>query len=520
MKKWKLLLLAVALLLAPIAVVHNLRSVRPFLSEPSAPSKDFDRAQSAALFVGIRNFTHDKSLTSVRFAADDAVDLAHAIALDPNAVNLVPPDRVVIALSGLPHKAKSKQRQKELKAAGAQVSVQADPSDLLMLLRQQARLAGRDGLFVVSFATHGFSLEGVPYLLGASSFFEDVETTLSALKVMEIVDRSDAARSLIFLDACREYVRADSRSGVPEPLSAAPLISAMRNIEGQVVFYAADTGGYAYDNPKRENGVFTAAVIDGLQCRAGKKRNMVTVGTLARYVEKNVLKYVRQYRNPEARKATQISMEGSTDMMPLALCKAPTPLMPQPLLTPSSPKAVVTGSTLTVFDSAGKQLWTVGAENFQLGSAFRKGTREIVAVKDDRIFLFTEDGTFISVYQHDSPVSQVDFVRETSHRAPRIIASARSSRHASSLHVKGPVATVFMVDPKRMSDEPLWYGAIVPATEAITRFELADHDRNEQRDIAITTSTGNVLHLDFDGHTIAVEPGGGGIARFQLLATK
>lgn len=522
MKRAKVLWLAIVLLplAGVVAVVQNVtRSVRPIAKLIGPSSERFDPAQSAALFVGVRNFTHDKSLTPARYAADDAVDLAYAFALDPNAVRLVPPTRVTIALSGKPSKKESRERLQALEKAGAKVSMQANPSDLLLLLRDQAALAGKDGLFIVSFATHGFSLEGVSYLLGASSFFQDVETTLSATKVMEIVSLSEAKRSLIFLDACREFVKQDSRSGLPEPLSAAPLIEGMRNKEGQVIFYAAAAGGYAYDDPQRENGVFTAAVIDGLRCCAGRKRNTITVKTLADYVEESVLKYINQHHNPEARKATQISTEGSTDMMPLALCR--------PTTTPSSPtdpvaslKAVVAGSALTVFDASGKQLWTAGLGDFQIGNAFRKSTREIITVKDDRILLFTEAGAFVSDYQHDSLVSRAELVRETSHRAPKIIASAKSSEHASALHLDGPVATLFMIDPKRMDQRPLWYGAIVPATERIVGFALDDHDKNGERDIAVTTSNGTVLHLDFGGHTIAIEPGHRGIARFQLLATK
>ncbi|HEV7765235.1 MAG TPA: hypothetical protein VGQ76_09555 [Thermoanaerobaculia bacterium] len=144
MKKSKWLWAAAVLLpLMPIAVVRNSRSVRQFPQRAGHAIHGFDREQSVALFVGVPRFTHDKSLAPVRDAADDGVDLASAVALDPNAVNLVPPKRVTIALSGLPHKQSSKDRLNALKAAGARVVMEASQSDLLMLLRDQAVLAGR-----------------------------------------------------------------------------------------------------------------------------------------------------------------------------------------------------------------------------------------------------------------------------------------------------------------------------------------------------------------------------------------
>ena len=116
-------LAGLGLLLLPLAgavILPNIRGVKPPPLRPE-PLARFDREQSAALFVGVRRFTRDSTLAPVRFAVDDAVDLAYAFALDPN-VALVPPHRVVLALSGQPEKAESKKRLEELKAAHATVT--------------------------------------------------------------------------------------------------------------------------------------------------------------------------------------------------------------------------------------------------------------------------------------------------------------------------------------------------------------------------------------------------------------
>src|SRR5947209_14431412 len=90
----------VTLLSLGAALVFSLRAAAGTDPRPRAgEAPAFQRAQSAALFVGVQRFTHDTSLTEVRYAVDDAVDLAFVLALDER-VRLVDPGRVVLALSG------------------------------------------------------------------------------------------------------------------------------------------------------------------------------------------------------------------------------------------------------------------------------------------------------------------------------------------------------------------------------------------------------------------------------------
>src|SRR6185295_4771313 len=76
-------------------------------------------------------------------------------------------------------------------------------------------------------------------------------------------------------------------------------------------------------DPVRRNGVFTAAVIDGLECNATFPRGVVTADTLAAYVERVVRKWIRTNRNPNVASAIQKSMEGEALNMPLAQCWPP-----------------------------------------------------------------------------------------------------------------------------------------------------------------------------------------------------
>jgi len=296
---------------------------------PRRLSDPIDPHASAGLFVGVRDFTKDADLTQVKYAVDDAVDLAYELAID-HRPPLLNADRVVLAISGDPQKAQSQRKLEALLAAGA-TRREANQSDVLLLLESQSGAVGRNGILVVAFATHGISDEGTQYLFLASSLLKYRETMITEAKVRDIVSSHGAARSLIIVDACRERLTRDRRTGDPDPRSTSAFLSAIGNVEGQAVLSAAAAGEYAYDDDKRQNGVFTAAVIDGLRCQApADARGFVTVDTLWTYVQQRVLSWIQTYKNPSARKAAQFQCDGLLKTMPLALCPNRTASLPPP----------------------------------------------------------------------------------------------------------------------------------------------------------------------------------------------
>src|SRR5215212_9189276 len=115
----------------------------PAVKAPTA----FDRRQSAALFVGVREFPNDRPIGEVKYAADDAINLAWVFALDKR-VSLVDPHNVVLAISGKPVKGKSTEQLNELIHAGAVVK---KTDDIVTLIEQQVALVGTGGVFITSF---------------------------------------------------------------------------------------------------------------------------------------------------------------------------------------------------------------------------------------------------------------------------------------------------------------------------------------------------------------------------------
>ena len=288
-----------------------------------AMSEHFDPAGSAGLFVGIRSFAgpegdDDSPIAEVPFAADDAVDLAHLFGLE---LGLIPPDRITVAIAGDPQKEESKQRLDSLLEAGARRS----PGTLSALLRQVMRtstLATDEGLLVMSFATHGFSSGGESLLLASDSWMGNLEkTTVTLTEILAELADTRARRRLVMLDACRERVSESRGLGGDAHVSQA-LVEQLGKASGTAILMATVAGGFSYDDPARRNGVFTGALLDGLQGHAAPDaQGFITLQTLSEYASGAVEEWVRANRSEHAEQSTGISVwyeSMSAFEMPLA----------------------------------------------------------------------------------------------------------------------------------------------------------------------------------------------------------
>lgn len=316
---WRMSFVFACWVAAAVVVAQNGRSVRlPEGPPPAETSHSFEPSQSAAMFVGIQRFTHDADLEPVRYAVDDAIDLAYAVSLD-RSVPLVAPDRVALALSGEAQKEASRRRLAKLKERGAIVQP-AGQTDIVRLMEDQAKRVGKKGILIVGIATHGFSDDGLHYLVASNSLLRYKDSAVATHKLLDIATKSGAPRSLVLLDACRSRLLAGATRGMDEAddRSAAPLIDGLAHAAGQVIFYAAAPGEFAYDDDVRQNGVFTAAVLDGLRCgAAADEQGLVTAEALGTFVDERIRDWVKAHRH---RTIVQGIQTTGGSRMPLALC--------------------------------------------------------------------------------------------------------------------------------------------------------------------------------------------------------
>lgn len=281
----------------------------------------FDAAQSAALFVGVRLFKQSQ-FTEVPCAVDDAVDLAHLFA----SLGLVKPARTLLCIAGEPRKKDSQTRLEELTAEGATCST-ASITDIYCAIDRQSKKCGEQGMFLVGIASHGLSHEGTDLILAHDTVYEmPVRTSVQVTEIFNAIMRSKAPRRMVLLDACREHLEGGVRSTAEVATGQAmsdSFAKAIGNATGQVVLSGTVSGGFCYDDPERENGVFSAAVIDGLCGEAqGDERNLITAETLASYVDARVQTWVRNKTSDHVSRGIGKNFDGMCASMPLAMAAA------------------------------------------------------------------------------------------------------------------------------------------------------------------------------------------------------
>jgi hypothetical protein len=508
--------LAIAVVTAFVAATpvphRDTRSATPLPAESNDGGETFDGEHAGALFVGIRVFGK-RPLRPIPYAVDDAIDLAHLLAFDPR-VHLVSPSHMILALSGAPEKSESRERLAELRKAGARVTP-ARRIDIVHAVRERAARAGRSGFLVVSFATHGFvDAAGTQQLITAS------DDTLSKDTLTDIIDEERVTRSLILIDACKTRVAGGGRGVDARSFASTQLMKRMPRVYGQVIL---STVNDAYDDPARRNGVFTEAVIDGLQCNASTIRDQVTAQTLGEYVERNVRGWIRMHVNRAIKSATQVSIDGEARNMPLAHCAPPsTPLLPLssektmlrafkedrksllwqhdlgvPITHTAQADATIVAGTrkaLIAFDVRGARTWSVHSvaplQDLTAGDVFRKHHHDFIALWGSHIAIYTADGHLVATGEAPESLRQVAIYRTTTHHAPRIVAASAKQ--------------VFLFDPKKLAmSKPLWSAYLLPRSDSIASIRVIDHDRDSKAEIAVAAQSGATIYLDVKGHVVA-----------------
>ncbi len=277
----------------------------------SSSDDSFDIAGSSGLFVGIREF-RDKSIKNVQFAVDDAVDLAYLFSCD---LELIEPSRLWLAIAGEPQKTDSRGRLRALKYRGAR-EIHASRNQILSRVEDLAGETSPDGLMVVTFATHGLT-DGSSQLLVASDSMRNLpmDTGIDIRRILKSLQTSDCRRKLLLVDSCQELVTNGASRSLSSHLEDA-FVEVFRRAEGLVSMVAAPSGGLAFDDHRRRNGVFSAAILDGLRGDAPENNGFITPETLQVYIGNCLDRWFR--RNDRPYRGFSVKLDGNAQNLPLA----------------------------------------------------------------------------------------------------------------------------------------------------------------------------------------------------------
>lgn len=276
----------------------------------------FQPDESCGLFIGINHFD-DRQIPTLAFAADDAVDLAFLFSCE---LELVPPARVHLALSGKPQKPETADQLDWLLSRGA-LRVAPCTNNICRQVYEVSQLTGQRGIYVVTAATHGFSDQGREFLAASDSWLRRLETTgIPVATLLDDIARALTPRCLLLLDTCRARLAAGTRALEGEGMSDS-LARALSNATGLAVLSSTTLGGYSYEDEAQRNGIFTSYIVKGLRGQSPADVNgFITISSLAKYVNQEVLTWVKRNRENHVGLSRGITctLEGKAGDLPIA----------------------------------------------------------------------------------------------------------------------------------------------------------------------------------------------------------
>ena len=248
------------------------------------------------MFVGAEKLRHGPN--NPPYTVNDAVDLAHALTVDHG---LMPLDQAWILLSGEPSGASSRRYDQ---IQGDALIGSATKVEIESALKAAAEKVGKNGVLYVFIATHGASDGKTHFLMAQDTDPEQPDTAISVEWILEAT-RASRGQIVLFLDTCRviSIPSPDSPRAVQaqnsepsEPRGFVPgwlTEEAQARHSGYAILFATGLGHGAGPDPRRLNGVFTGALLDGLQCRNGGGQPRISLGDLASFVQMEVPKRSR-----------------------------------------------------------------------------------------------------------------------------------------------------------------------------------------------------------------------------------
>lgn len=142
----------------------------------------------------------------------------------------------------------------------------------------------KQATLLFAFSGHGFqSAQGKNYLMTYGATSKDYEQmALSVDEVQALMTASGARRKLILIDACRNDPDAKSTD-------TGRSFAQFQEAEGVAILLSTRPGGFSYEDPEINHGIFTYYVLEGLRGKAAGKDGFVTFSDLEKYVGRAVL---------------------------------------------------------------------------------------------------------------------------------------------------------------------------------------------------------------------------------------
>jgi tetratricopeptide (TPR) repeat protein len=266
------------------------------LSTPGTVNAWPNKTKRWALVVGVDNYSEEQ-VSKLTGAANDARTLAAAL----------------IQYAGFPAD------QVILLSSDQAPQMQPRRSTILRYLSNLRGLVPKDGLLLVSFAGHGIERSGRSYLLPSDALAIDdpsllEDTAINVSRVKDLIHLTEVTQVLLILDACRSDPNV-GRGQADNPMTnnfskSFEFDSNNRVVTAFATLYATAVGQRAYEYGVKKQGYFTWALVEGLSGQAANDKGEITLGSLMRYVEETVPKYVHRDLGPDKQQRPFAIVEG------------------------------------------------------------------------------------------------------------------------------------------------------------------------------------------------------------------
>jgi len=232
------------------------------LSAPPAikalpPTHEQRAGLGVGLFVGINSFV-DPALNPLRFAVNDAIDLAHAFVC---SLQMLSPGHVCLAIDAEPTDEARAAKLRELVAIGVH-RYEPTRSQLLDTLSWLTDLSA--ARLVIAMSTHGFADSVMPKDGRARPDLLD-DTALTKSRLEKALARSTAPLQLLYLDACRNM---PLKSG---PGQKSAMLSGLTEVldahSGRAVIRSCDFRQVSYEFEELGNGLAAHYLLRALGVR-------------------------------------------------------------------------------------------------------------------------------------------------------------------------------------------------------------------------------------------------------------
>ncbi len=261
-------------------------------------------AGTHVVLFGVEDYD-DPSIAPLRYAVDDARALAEAfvrLGVSPEQVSILTSDATAID--------RRPTRANVLAALGR--------------ARERARLGDQ---LVVFFAGHGVELDGEQYLLTVDTRRSLMaETALPTRLLSTVLEGLEADDVLFLFDVCRNNPDAAGARGEADSAMTEGIAKMVRprhlgapDALRPVVLLACDVGQRAWELDDEGHGAFTWFVLRGLGGEARDDAGVVTVSSLAGYVQREVERWSGRAHRP--RQTPRLENPGGRDF---ALVAQPT----------------------------------------------------------------------------------------------------------------------------------------------------------------------------------------------------